>query len=689
MRNRVWQRDTFVVFDDSLNTAIRKVRDVLGDAKRPPRFIETVPRRGYRFIGSVEIATSRQEVGTQATEAARPARDLQGAEVAIPVRDRTWRRWQVAAAVSALISCSALTAWSLHRSTVQGASLVQFQVVAPDGLMFPNRGTSPLATLSPDGRRFVFITETPVDHVYRLWMHDLDSVKMRPLPGTENAWMPFWSPDGTRLGFASSGVLRIIDVESSNTTPPLVDVNADGGACWTLNGDIVFGNRNGGLTHIAAGGGRPVTLTTPDRAVGERRHLWPQALPGGRTFLFFVQNDRPEESGVFLASFESPQRRTRVLTTRATALYAPPGYLLYLTEHDRTLVAQQFDANTGRLAGSPLPIASGVGVNYVNGRVRFTVSNTGVLAYSGDSGAQILQPVWFDRDGRRLDAPMSPDHYTRFELSSDSRLAAVERLNPDEHAPDILVADLTRRVTWRATPNRANDENPVWAPDSKRFVYARHDDVMQPAQLVEHAVPDGPHERTIYRNADSKHPLDWSADGRFILYRVASEARKSDIWVATVSGDEPPYPLLATGYDEIDARFSRDGRWVSDVSDESGRFEVYVRPFKSPRERWQVSAGGGALPRWRADGQELIYVSAEQHIMSVRVHTGEFFGAEAPHALFSLEHLVPEPFTDTPYAMTADARRFLIGTLVRKPSSSPITVMINWTRGLEMSASVH
>jgi Tol biopolymer transport system component len=295
--------------------------------------------------------------------------------------------------------------------------------------------------------------------------------------------------------------------------------------------------------------------------------------------------------------------------------------------------------------------------------------------------------VWFDRSGRRLDTPMPADHYTQLELSFDGRYVAAERFNPDEHEPDILVSDLVRRVTWRATDNPANDESPIWSADSKRFLYARHDGIMQPAQLVEHAVEESQDERTVYRSADSKHPVDWSADGRFILYKVTGMTRKSDIWAVSASGRQEPVPLLATDADEIDARLSRDGRFLAYVSDESGRFEVYVTPFHSPGERWLVSSAGGAQPRWRADGQELIYISSGKEVMSVRVHSGGPFSADAPRTLFSLDRIVPEPFTRVPYTMSADAQRFLVGTLVREPASSPINVMINWTSRVDAGTS--
>ena len=672
LRAHLWPADTFVVFDDSLNTAVRKVRDALGDAAEGSRFVETVPRRGYRFIGPI---------ATDATVAApvidEPVVLIPPAPVVIePSRSAHLPRTAAVAAAAIIGSALVAALWFRH-TTLEGTARVTFQISAPDGLKFPNDGTSPLATVSPDGRRVAFITETALNRVYQIWIHDLEVGTTRLVPGTDNAWMPFWSPDGSRLGFQSSGALRIVDADGERMPMPIAELSVGDGASWGVNGDIIFANAAGGLSRATFGRNGAAIVTVPDHASGERRHLFPQILPDGRTFMYFALYESSDQSGVFLSSLNAPQVRRRVLTSRTTAMYAPPDYLLYVND-EGTLLAQHLDLSTGNRHGQPIHVASGVAVNYANGRVRFSASENGVIVYSGQSRARLVQPTWFDRAGRKIDEPLPPDYYTQFEISRDGRYLAAQRFNPDDNEPDIHVTDLVAHRTWRATDNPANDESPVWAADSQHFVYARHDGIMQPAQLVVHGATPAATERTVFRSGDSKHPVDWSSDGRLILYRTAGVSRKSDIWVVASDGGSPPVPVLASDADEIDARFSPDGRFIAYVSDESGQFEVYVRSVRPDSPHWMVSNGGGAQPRWRIDGQELVYVSAANDMMAVRVRSEVPFAADPPRQLFSLNHMIPEPFTRMPYAMSAGGQRFLIAALIRESANAPINVIVHW-----------
>jgi dipeptidyl aminopeptidase/acylaminoacyl peptidase len=347
-------------------------------------------------------------------------------------------------------------------------------------------------------------------------------------------------------------------------------------------------------------------------------------------------------------------------------------------------MAQRFDATDGSLRGEAVQVASGIASSPVDGAVALSVAGPGVLAYASRPRPPIRELVWVDRAGRHVGAAGAPDHYAGFSLSPDGRYAVLERAETDQEpaAPDLWALDLARGIQSQLTDTPGNDEGAVWTSDARRFAYARHRGLRQRADLYLKDVREPDKDQPLLVDeAGSKHPFDFSPDSRLLLYGLAQpKSARQDIWALPLEGDGAPFPWLATPFNEAEARFSPDGRWVAYESDETGPREIVVRAFGSSTIRAQVSLGGGTRPEWSPNGRELYYVSADYHLMAVSLRLGAVIEPDTPRPLFEIRRLERVPSWPTPYAVSPDGQRFLVGAVVDEGSGSPMSVVLNWTR---------
>ena len=561
------------------------------------------------------------------------------------------------------------------------AALMRFEVQPPaDVTLTP----SPLASaaqlaLSPDGRRLAFVAARKRG-ASQLWIRPLDGVQAQPLPGTEGASFPFWSPDSRFMAFFAGGKLKKID--TTGGVPRVLCNSAAGrGGAWNPDGIIVFsGQANSPISRISASGGVVTAATTFDSDQAVISHYWPQFLPDGRHFLYYQRSSKPEYRGVYVTALDSSSS-TRIFESDGMALYAS-GHLLFV--RDGTLFAQAFDDRALQTSGDPVRIGDHVGYwNAAFGYAAVTVSPAGVLAH-GPSMGLTTSLRWHDRSGSSTGPPTAPAQYSSPRLSPDQQSVVVSTTDAATAQPDLWVLGLARGTTSRLTSDPLADWFPVWSADGGRVLFGSSR--LGATAIFQKAVGGGQEEPAaegVVSATVPTYPSDMSGDGRFLL-SVQSTPRGYDLGVLTLAGERKASTFLATPFNEVQGRFSPNTRWVAYASDESGRFEVYVRPFPAASGQTQISIAGGMQPEWRRDGKELFYISADGKLTAVPVTTdGPTFSAGTPHALFDVEVPEANPPYQTDYAVTADGQRFLVNTVVDQPTHPALTVILNWTAGLK------
>jgi serine/threonine protein kinase/Tol biopolymer transport system component len=564
------------------------------------------------------------------------------------------------------------------RQPAGAAQLLKLSMTLPENVTLG--AGMPSFALSPDGRRIAFIAFSAGKE--RLWVRSLDSDTAQPLAGTEgiiNTSPPFWSPDSRFIGFFAEGKLKTIDAAGG---PPqvLCNVSASRGGAWNRDGTILFGTAASPIARVGATGGEPKPVTTFDQTRDEASHRWPYFLPDGRHFLYFVRSNRPEYNGVYLGELSGNVTKLLV-KTNTNALYAPPGYLLFL--RNDTLMAQPFDAGKLELSGEPLPIAEHVSYSMGARRAAISVAENGVLAFRTGGGGGNL-PVWFDRQGRKLgalDALGKDGAYVSVALSRDEQRAAIERVDPQPGNIDIWLFDLVRKIPSRFTSNPANDWGPIWSPDGREIVFSSLR-AGSWALYLKKTDGSGQEEVLLKLGGLNNFPDDWSPDGKFIVYTHNNQKTKEDLWVLPMTGDRQPFPLLQSEFGESQAQFSPDGKWIAYVSDETGTREVYIQPFPASGGKWRVSTGGGESPRFRRDGRELFYLSGDRRIMAVEIKLGAAFAAGTPVALFEARLMSEVPFASS-YAVSGDGQRFLVNSSGDESDKTPISMVVNWTAGVK------
>lgn len=677
----VWP-DSFVG-EDSLTQNIATLRKALGDASDQPRYIATVPRRGYRFVAAVQHVSDETNVPMAPSlshplptavlpknTADNPAGEFPGAVLENPPSDQAkrlhWARAWVAVSTVAILVVMGLTIG--YRRRVQPAAPPSRFVV------YPAQGTKLVSSggiLSPDGRHVAFVAQDPLGKT-SLWVRDIDSVDApRSVPGTEGARAPFWSPDSEFIAFFAQGALKRVSLSGA----PLQTITArsvaaiPAGATWGSQGLILFAGRRSGLFSVPAAGGTVTPVTTLDPSAQEFAHRWPQFLPDGRHFLYLAVAD-PAHQGVYVGSLDSTAR-TRVLESDSAAAYGAPGYLFFVRE--RALMAQPFDVGRLQLSGSPTLIAGGVSSSpYVPNGLEFSISNGGVIAYSAANPSKL---TWFDRAGEPLGSLDAQTELHSPRLSPDGKWVAA--VSPQS---GIWLFDVGRGV---GAPFVSDGTLPVWSPDGTDVVFAARR--VAGVQDLYLRSPRGTNEDVLLaRTGRSMRAQDWSLDGRFIVSLSESPTTKLDLWLLPLFGDRKPIPYLQTPVNERQGQVSPDGHWMVYASDESGTSEVYAQSFPVPGRKQRVSTHGGAHAKWRRDGKELFYLALDHTLMAVDVNTGPTLEIGSPKPLFQT-HTADEVAGQSRdhYAVTADGQRFLVDTVDEQAGRSGITVLVNWMAALK------
>jgi len=581
------------------------------------------------------------------------------------------RRWMLGSALACLVvaAIAAFVVWFFRPSPPRPVTRTVINL--PPGQQLAGMDNGPAVALSPDGTHLAYVASQGGNQ--QLHLRAMDSLESKPIPGTEGAVNPFFSPDGQWLGFFVGGKLKKISV-SGGAAVILTDAGSSRGASFGSQGMIAFATEQAGvLQQVSDAGGTPQVLTRREK--GETDHGWPEFLPGGKAVLFAAGTNLFSNAQVAVQSGTGERRN--LIQGGTHPRYAPSGHLVYA--QGGSLMVMPFDAQRLAVTGAAVPVVEGVLQSTSSGAAQYSFSATGSLVYvSGTVQAtEQRKLVWVTRNGveQPLAAPVHDQRNPR--LSPDGRRLA---MTIDEPETQVWLYDLSREMLTRLTFEGNDNIFKVWTPDGKRIAFNSNKE--GPGNIF-WLLADG--SGGLERLTTSKYnqaPSSWSPDGQLLAFTENNPTTGWDIWVLRM-GDRKTQPFLQTRFNEGMPQFSPDGRWLAYVSDESGRYEVYVQPYPGPGGKSQISTDGGTEPMWNRNGRELFYRNGNK-MMAVDAATQPSFSVGKPRMLFERAY-EPGPLPVANYDVSSDGQRFLMLKLVEQEQAAPtqINVVLNWFEELK------
>ena len=557
------------------------------------------------------------------------------------------------------------------------ARIVRSYIKAMPNSSFLLSGQQGGFAISPDGLRLAYVAQNAEGKVL-LWVRPIDSLEALALPGTEDAAFPFWSPDSRMIGFFAAAKLKKIEATGG---PPLIVCDAPNprGGTWNQEGVILFTpNLNVPLHRVSASGGVPTPVTSLDPGKGQTTHRWPQFLPDGRHFLYVAGTPlTPRENptnAIMMGSLDSKESKL-LLHAHARALYVS-GHILFLRLS--TLMAQPFDLKRLELTADAFPIADPVQENELTLNAIFSASENGVLTYLEGANSASRELIWLDRSGKKVGDVPGPDAYISPRISPDGKKLLYTLSSPYYEVWSYDMAPSVKtRLTFGTTSGRAS-LSAAWYPDGQRIAFTS----LRSGQFGFYqraADGSGSEDLLLEENNYVKYVNDWSPDGKFLVFQQAPRGT-NEIWVLPLAGERKPFPLLQAQSPAFASAISPNGKWLSYCSSESGEQKIYVVSFPGPGGKWQVSPGGGCYPRWRRDGKELFYLSADNKIVAAEVR-----GDASSFAVGSVNPLFETRVYRSAFGgfdVTADGQRFIVAYEPGQPNVA-ITLVENWDAELK------
>jgi len=636
LQRTLWPADTFVDFDRGLNKAINRLRDALGDSAETPRFIETLPRRGYRFIGRVEPAVPPTEPPPESAPATIHDQHPFG-----------MRGWLATMALIAVLVAAGSAWWlPLKRAAPNGEEpLIRSSILPPPGRTFLPHSLA----LSGDGTHLAFVAEA-IDGARSLWIRAMSATSAVPIAGTEGAVLPFWSQDRRYVGFFADRKLKTVEI-AGGVVRIIADAPRPSGGTWTNDDAIIFApDVNGPLYRVAAAGGPATPATRVPDGEGIHGHRWPLFLPDSRQFLFVAFNttassdNGPELRIGSLGTLES----TRLEWDGARSVGFALDHLIYARAG--TLFAQTFDPASRRISGPPRPIAA-VDVTAAPAfyPAALAVSANGVLLFQSavDKPSQL---IWLD-DGGREQTPL-PVKYGGPAISPDGRFLAGSCEGPRTGSLAICVLDLRRGISSRITEGPI-DRGPVWSPDGRELAYSFGGGIQR--------VPmDGSRPPALVSRRGN--PTSWLPDGRILSFG----SQRGVVSLALSSPTTHEVTELGPG---AEGQLSPDATWLAYLAPDG----LAVQRFPDAMPRVVIAAAGAGQPRWSRNGRQLFYVSADKKLMAADFDPASGI-AGSPRVLHQTR-IVGAALVGFQYDVAPDGR-FILNAA--SSEAAPLTLVSGW-----------
>jgi Tol biopolymer transport system component len=550
----------------------------------------------------------------------------------------------------------------------------RFQVDATPMALYAN-----WPELSPDGKYLAYRAgdSTGTSHI---WIRPLNSLDSYMLPGTNNAHRPFWSPDSKYLAYMDGHQLKRIAIVGG-PAQMIAEVPSGADGSWGTKGIIAIdGNVNDSIRAVKASGGNVTAVTRLNLDEGEFYHAWPFFLPDGEHFLFVSTTDSMQmdrEYTLYVGSIDSEERK-EITNTNSMAVYASPGYLLFV--RNKILTAQAFDAEELQVIGEPIPITDNIRVSSSNGMINLSASNEGTLAMQTEEQGVKTGIRWISSQGVPGPTILDGGIYDEVALSPNDSLLAYTAEDETSATADIWVRNLSRNVSSRLTFDPVNHTMPIWTPSGDSIIYTQGD-FPKVQTMIKPA--DGSGEARAIPFPDSM--LTWvmtiSPDGKRTGNMILND-QQPDIAVFSLENLDEPIMIADSKFQEYFPRFSPNGRYIAYMSDESGAFEVYVRRSDGKGGKWQVSSGGGLGPIWSKDGSKLFYYSPSNDVMVASVSFDGTFRSDSPKLLF---HQPASVYGAGIFIadVTSDGKEWVWITRIGGARSLSFDIVLNWAEELK------
>jgi serine/threonine protein kinase len=533
--------------------------------------------------------------------------------------------------------------------------------------------------LSPDGSLLAFVSPDESSQLPVLFLQRIGSSEVRPLPGTEGASYPFWSPDGGYVAFFASGKLQKTPV-AGGTPQFLASVLAARGGSWGTRGVIIYAPDAGGeLWRVNSDGTGARPLTDHLIEMNEDTHRWPVFLPDGDRFLFWTGNfgdmKTDRYSGIFVSSLDAKEKRLVVHCHSNFGIGA--GQLVYANDSQQ-LVGMAFDASNASVSGDVNVLAETVGFQSSIFWAALAAARNGTVVYNTSSGATKSVLTWMDRSGKELGRMGAPAVMANPAISPDGSRVALDISDRKANAVEVWLERVDGSANSRFTFDASEDVVPLWSHDGKTITYRKNAGAGPFLVLKKVSGLEQENDLLEVSNTDDAIPICWSADDKQVLFMHMKQSKVgADFELVSVDdGKHSPF-LLGQGH-KTNGQISPDGKWLAYASDESGDWEIYVTTFPGAAGKWQLSRGGGTEPRWRGDGKEIFYLAPRGMMTGVPVSTIGTFSSGSPVPLFQFHGRAPISSTDIfSYDVTKDGKRFLVNRYVKPDNIPPLTILLN------------